>query len=99
MRLHEQFGQRQTYLIPEAQLQVQAPFATVRPYIGLGGGLVHRSGEGHNSNTGTVTSAGGVRVLPPSSKVTVEGELRVRALGSNFNASSAEWTLGLGWPF
>lgn len=99
MRPDEQFTQKVTYIIPELQLQLQAPLRVVRPYIGLGGGFARRTAEGLSDNIKTVSGAGGVRFLVPNSKLVAQGELRLRGLGSSFTGSSAEWTAGLGWRF
>jgi hypothetical protein len=98
-RPDQQFGERTTLMIPEAQLQFQLPLGRVLPYIGAGGGafLDFRSGENGglvSAVTGSV--AGGVRawVTP---RVGLRAELRVRGIGSRFTGAAAEWTGGLSW--
>ena len=92
-RPSEQFGQTRTYLVPEAQIQLQLPAQTVRPYVGLGGGYVLVSGR----NRVTASAAAGVRV--PITAVDLRGELRVRGIGTSFGASAAEWTFGAAYRF
>ncbi|MES3034065.1 MAG: hypothetical protein V4813_08710 [Gemmatimonadota bacterium] len=87
-RPDEQFGQRRTYVVPEAQLQLQIPFGTLRPYLGLGAGYVFASGR----QQVTASTAAGLRVRVAA--VDLRGELRVRGFGSEFSGAAAEWTFG-----
>lgn len=95
-----------TYMIPEVQLQVQAP-GRIAPYLGAGGGAVYRirqdedrvDNNGNDRSDLTLSAAGGVRVwgLIPSALLRLE--LRVRGVGATFSGSTAEWTGGIGWAF
>jgi hypothetical protein len=92
-----QSGARETLLIPEGQIQVQAPFSHVMPYLGLGGGAVFAHGEGRSETSGTASVATGLRIVLPNVPVTLQAELRVRGIGKSFSGSTAEWTGGLRW--
>jgi hypothetical protein len=95
-RPEEQFGTRRHYFISEAQLQVQAPWSTFRPYLGVGGGAVIASGG--RGTRETLAASGGVRTAL-SSVWDVRGELRVRNVGQFFSATTAEWTAGIARRF
>ena len=92
-----QSGGRETLLIPEGQLQVQAPFSFVMPYLGIGGGAAFAHGGGQTETTATASVATGLRIVLPNAPVSLQAELRVRGIGSSFSGSTAEWTGGLRW--
>jgi hypothetical protein len=98
-RPDQQFGERTTLVIPEAQLQFQLPLGRVLPYVGVGGGgfLDFRGNQyGGLQSAITASAAGGFRawVTP---RVGLRAELRVRGVGSGFQGAAAEWTGGLTW--
>ena len=92
-----QSGARETLLIPEGQLQVQAPFSFVMPYLGIGGGVAFAHTAGQSETTATASVATGLRIVLPNAPVSLQAELRVRGIGSSFSGSTAEWTGGLRW--
>ena len=89
----EQFGVSARYTIPEVQLQLQYPGRVVRPYLGVGGGYVFASDGREKQGTGS--GAVGLGIGPPSARLDVLTELRVRGIGRSFGGSTAEWTLGV----
>ena len=98
MRPNEQSGAR-TYVIPEAQLQIQKP-GRFAPYLGGGVGSFRRvAGEPGPSGRITMSAAAGFRLWGVMPGAVLRGELRLRGIGSEFTASAAEWTGGIGWSF
>jgi hypothetical protein len=96
-RAHEDAGTR-TYIIPEAQLQWQIFPLLVKPYVGIGGGWVRAiSGPGTHSSTITASASAGVRVGVPLIGAGLRAEVRARGIGSGFNGSAVEYTVGLSW--
>ena len=98
-----QFVATTTYLIPELQLQVQAPFAAgrVAPYLGLGTGIANDrqpSRYGGSQTTYTVSGSTGLRYWL-SNRVGLRAELRVRGIGNSSQGTAGEWTLGTAWRF
>ena len=88
-----------TFLIPEAQLQLQLPRA-VAPYLGAGAGAFGRiGGAGTHESVLTTSAAVGLRVWSLVPRAVLRGELRLRGVGSEFTGSAAEWTAGIGWSF
>jgi len=97
-RPKEQDGRQRTYIIPEAQLQWQILPFLVKPYLGLGAGVFRAvSGPEPHRSEFTGSASAGVRVAVPVIGVGFRGELRVRGIGSGFNGSAAEWTVGVTW--
>jgi hypothetical protein len=94
-RPNQQFGATTNLFIPEIQLQAQFP-ARFAPYLGIGAGMAFDFREdrfgGTQSNV-SVSGAGGVRFWL-TDRFGARGELRVRGIGSEFQGSAAEWTLG-----
>jgi hypothetical protein len=87
---------RRTYLIPEAQLQWQLLPLLVKPYVGLGGGLLRAiEGPGVHRSEFTGSASAGVRVGIPLIGAGLRGEVRVRGIGSGFSSSATEWVLGV----
>lgn len=87
LRPAEQYRQRFTYVIPEAQLQVQLPVGRVRPYLGVGGGALiaaNRPAVYRNVTPPSESTPGSEEVIRYGSKVnaTLSG-----AVGSRFNVS------------
>ena len=102
-RPEQQFGQKTTFLAPEAQFQLQLPLAgdRVAPYIGAGAGAAFdlRDDEfGGTQSELTISGAGGLRAWL-NDQVGLRGELRVRGIGSGFEGSAAEWTAGVAVRF
>ena len=93
----EQFGQRRSYLVPEAQLQLQWPLRIASPYLGVGGGWIRGSGGGQSGTEVTTSIAAGLRVASVTSPLGMRAELRVRGIGSEYTGSAAEWTAGASW--
>lgn len=91
---------RNSLWTPEVQVQFALP-TRVSPYLGLGGGAAFETGWELGSGPGSrvsVSASGGVRVHMTRSWG-LAGELRVRGIGGGFEASAAEWTLGLSRAF
>ena len=105
--LGEQFMRSRTrFGTLEAQLQVQAPFRVVRPYLGLGGGWVRyfTNTSFRNEMPATFSTAAGVRVrMTPN--VGMRAEFRIRGWNRyttgdfGFSSSAAELTGGLSYLF
>ncbi|MFN2563948.1 MAG: hypothetical protein ABR499_02900 [Gemmatimonadaceae bacterium] len=100
-RPEQQFGERTTLVIPEAQVQLQFPLGSVAPYVGAGGGLsmdFRPDDTGGTQTEVTTSAAGGLRwwITP---RAGARAELRVRGIAENFSGSAAEWTAGLMWRF
>lgn len=93
LRPDEQVVERRTYLIPEAQLQLQFASGTIRPYLGAGVGYM-KAISGAPRSYGIFSGSGGARVSV-SPLVDVRGELRVTGV----SATLAQWTLGLARRF
>jgi len=93
-----QFAGPETFVAPEAQLQVQLPLGRFAPYLGAGAGAALRSAGGRTDGDLTVSGAGGVRAWL-TDRVGLRGELRVRGIGTGFTGSAAEWTLGVSRRF
>jgi hypothetical protein len=96
--LAEQSGDN-TYIIPEAQLQLQVARA-IAPYVGVGvGTLTKVSGSTGRVSQLTTSGAAGVRLWGLVPRGVLRGELRLRGIGRGFTGSAAEWTGGIGWSF
>jgi hypothetical protein len=94
-------GRRVTYLVPEAQLQLQIPFRTVRPFLGLGVGSwisTLTTNEDRRYRL-TVSGSAGLRLMPASLPVGLLIEGRVRGIGRSFGASTADLLGGITWQF
>jgi hypothetical protein len=105
--LNEQFSDVGTRIgVADSQLQVQLPFARVRPYLGLGAGWLHYFNNAPPRATPpTYSAAAGLRVgLSP--RIAARAELRLRgwnpysqSTSSGFGNTAAEWTGGLAYTF
>jgi hypothetical protein len=93
--------------VAEGQLQVQLPFARVRPYLGVGAGWFHyfNSAVRQAETLPTYSAAAGLRVAL-SRRFGASAELRLRGMnyqrhptGSGFTRSAAEWTGGWTYSF
>lgn len=96
-RPEEQFGGRNRYINPEAGLQAQGHVGAFRPFLGLGVGWM--SGTGGRRTNVTVSGGGGTRFGLPGTPLDGIAELRVRGIGRQFGAATAEWTLGAAYRF
>jgi hypothetical protein len=97
LRPNEQLVQRRTYLIGEAQVQAQLPAAVVRPYLGGGlGWFQPLTGPSRGQLELSLSAAGGVRIIP-ANRIVARFELRVRGIGTGFEAAMADFTAGVGW--
>ena len=88
-------GETRTYLIPELQAQYQLYPALVRPYLGVGVGMLNPV-SGGGSTAVSYSASGGIRVGFPSMPVGFRGEVRVRA-GDGLKRQATELTLGISW--
>jgi opacity protein-like surface antigen len=111
-RYDAQGNVRSSLLIPELGLQLQAPLGGISPYVGIGAGVaanrvgggdstdpitgIRRSAVSRTTTDPTFSAAIGGRIAV-SSPMSAVGELRVRGIGSGFEGSTAEWTLGIAW--
>jgi len=84
-----------TYLIPELQAQYQLFPALVRPYLGLGIGMLNPVSGGGSAAVSYSASAG-IRVGFPSMPVGFRGEARVRG-GDGLKRQATELTVGISW--
>jgi hypothetical protein len=95
-RPQENFGVRHTYVVPEGQVQLQLFPAIIRPYIGIGGGWVRAvSGPDPRRNDVTGSLSAGIRAGLPGLPFSLRGEVRLRGIGTGFNSTASEWTIGL----
>jgi len=99
-RPDQQFGARSTLIIPELGVQAQLP-GTIAPYLGLGvGAAIDRRPSSAGGTQSDVTASGAVGVRAwVTERVGLRGELRVRGIGTGFEGSTAEWTLGAALRF
>jgi len=88
---------RNTYLVPEVQLQHELP-RTIAPYFGAGLGAVI-GGDAYRDGDLTVSAAAGVRVWDVIQRGVIRGELRLRAFGWDLEGRALEVTAGFGWTF
>jgi hypothetical protein len=88
-------GVRRTYIIPEAQAQWQLLPTLVRPYIGVGGGVLKPLSGG--TTTATYSASAGVRAGLPLLPISFRAEARVRAgsLSGSFKRQATEFTVGV----
>jgi len=95
----EQFGQRRSYVVPEAQVHFQWPMRIASPYVGVGGGWFRGSGGGESRAEVTTSVAAGLRLALAAFPLGMRAELRVRGIGTDYSGSAAEWTAGASWRF
>ena len=88
-------GETRTYLIPEVQGQYQLFPALVRPYLGVGIGMLAPV-SGGGSGEVSYSASGGIRFGSPSLPVGFRAEARVRA-GDGLQRQATEVTLGVSW--
>lgn len=106
-RPEQQFGRTTTFLGPEVQLQ-WVPFRIgwgagpwkVEPYLGVGGGWTWDLRPAGLDDRSEVSFSGAVGTRIPvgdGRRSGLEAELRVRYMGTGFNGSSGDFTLGWYW--
>jgi hypothetical protein len=88
-------GETRTYIIPEVQAQYQLFPAIVRPYLGLGIGMLNPI-SGGGSAEATYSASAGIRVGLPVLPIGFRGEARVRA-GNGLKRQATELTIGISW--
>ena len=92
---------RNTYLIPEAQVQYRWQFGRFKPFAGggIGAGIDFRDELFGGAKVDlALSTAGGARIAL-TDNFGVLGELRLRGLGRDFGASVGEFRGGLFWTF
>jgi hypothetical protein len=85
-----------TVLIPEAQLQLNLPFTSINPYMGLGAGAfvdLKDSDAGGTELDFSISGALGVRAWF-GERFGLAVEFRGRGIGADFEHTSAEYTIG-----
>jgi hypothetical protein len=95
-RPSQQFGDTTTYVIPEVQAQAQLPLGRVAPYLGAGIGVARdfrKDVHGGTRTDVTLSAAGGLRAWV-TQRFGARAELRVRGIGTRFQGSAAEFTVG-----
>jgi hypothetical protein len=88
-------GETRTYIIPEVQAQYQLFPALVRPYLGLGIGMLNPISGGGSAEV-TYSASAGIRVGFPVLPIGLRGEARVRA-GNGLKRQATELTVGISW--
>lgn len=100
LRPRETLPSRLTYVVPEAQLQLQLRAAAFRPYVGAGGGWFYAIGPNRRSQSALSASASaGVRIGLPDVRFGLQGEVRLRGIDREFSRKVAEATAGLALRF
>lgn len=92
-------GERERFLIPEAQLQLQLPLGPFRPYAGVGAGWVfgpRTPGAALAGSEPTVSTAVGLRTFLSGDRLMFILETRVRGFGRRSESFGAEFTTGIG---
>jgi hypothetical protein len=95
-------GDRERFLIPEAQLQLQLPLGPFRPYVGIGGGYVlgHQgTGAALEGNMSVVSASIGLRTFLSGDRLSLNLEGRARQYGRDESWTSGEFTAGFGVRF
>lgn len=93
----QQQSDRVLFVVPEAQLQYFWQVGRVRPYGGGGVGFAYRDSDVYAAKVNlTLLAAGGARV-DLSNTTALFGEMRLRGIGHDFGASTAEWFSGVIW--
>jgi hypothetical protein len=96
--MREGYGATDTQFgIAEAQLQLQAPFHSLQPYIGAGPGTIRSLGTVSKFRSGTLSAATGLR-LPTGNRTVLQAELRLREW-NDWHAGAASWILGFSRAF
>jgi hypothetical protein len=95
-------GDRERFLIPEAQLQLQLPLGPFRPYVGIGGGYVlgrRDTGAALEGNMSVLSGSIGLRTFLAGERLSLNVEGRARQYGRDENWTSGEFTAGFGVRF
>jgi hypothetical protein len=97
MAAPEQQSGSSTFVAPEAHLRYSWKLGAIEPFVVGGGGLsLIRAGLGNARWRPTFSGGGGMKVHLDD-RIYVIGEMRLRGIGENFSASSAEYLGGIGW--
>ena len=97
-RPDETFG-TSTFAAPEARLLYAWRLGRVSPFVAGGGGFSAQTSRFLRTRWRPTLLGGGGARIDLSSRVYAIGEMRIRTIGSNFGASTAEWLGGVGWRF
>jgi len=97
MAAPEQQSGSSTFVAPEAHLRYSWKLGAIEPFVVGGGGLsLIRAGLGNARWQPTLSGGGGLKVHLDD-RIYLIGEMRLRGIGTNFSASSAEYLGGIGW--
>jgi hypothetical protein len=88
---------RHTLLLPEVQLQVARREGRMRPYGGVGGGVMVDFSDSGTHGDWTLSASGGVR-FALTEAMDLIGELRLRSLAP-WKGTMADLGVGLGWDW
>jgi hypothetical protein len=100
LRPQESVRRGLTYLVPEAQLQLQLRGRGVRPYVGGGGGFWEAVGPNRKGlSRPTASAAAGVRLGLPYARFGARAEVRARQIGRRNVERSTEITGGFAFHF
>jgi len=93
----QDFG-RSRLLLAEGQYQLQWPVAPFAPYVGMGAGVVgdRPRDEGETTWSPTFAVGAGIRAWIDE-RARIRTDVRLRGIGADFDGSSLEWTVGIGW--
>ncbi|MGH7573060.1 MAG: hypothetical protein ACREMK_14650 [Gemmatimonadota bacterium] len=92
-----QFVDRHSLLMPGVQLQLARREGRVRPYGGIGGGVMIDFSESGTHGDWTLSASTGTR-FALSQGMDLIGELRLRSLAP-WKGTMADLGVGLGWDF
>ena len=95
-------GDRERFLIPEAQIQLQLPLGPFRPYAGVGGGYVlgrRGTGAALEGNMSVFSASIGLRTFLAGERLSINVEGRARQYGRDESWTSGEFTAGFGVRF
>jgi hypothetical protein len=100
LRPKEALASRLTYVVPEAQLQLQIRAGVLRPYLGAGGGWFYAIGPNRKFQSALSASASaGVRIARPNARFGVQAEVRRRGIDRDFSRRVTEATAGAALRF
>jgi hypothetical protein len=100
LRPKEARPSRLTYVVPEAQLQLQIRAGALRPYLGGGGGWFYAIGPNRKLQSAlSASAAGGVRIAQPGHRYGLQAEVRLRGIDREFSREVTEWTAGAAFRF
>ena len=94
-RPDETFG-TSTFAAPEARLLYAWRFGRVSPFVAGGGGIAAQTSRFLRTRWRPTLLGGGGARFDLSNRIYALGEMRIRTVGSNFGASTAEWLGGIG---